>query len=211
MSRVYKMKTIDDGAMVRVHKTAESVSSRDVDANGRARIGAPIIEQGTPADSPAGSVGRMPFHDDVLSGRNPQRFVWDPVNQRPLMAECRVSAMSNVRNDKAQEAISARYRDAGMEIDATHLISCSMGGPGGIENLVPANEVVNREQIRQLEKQLEAAVKADPRRELFVQVYVEYAGGSPVPTGLNYTVSERKDGQMQQVAMSSPTEFYPWH
>jgi hypothetical protein len=51
-------------------------------------------------------------------------------------------------------------------------------------------------------------VAADPRREIFVQVRVEYGGDHDMPSALHYDVLERKGGQMEAMEERS---FYVSH
>lgn len=207
MARTYKMKTLDDGARVRVHQKQPYQGSEIKDGSGRPAVGSPIVERFVSSDSPGGTVPLHPIDPRVLDGTNPHRFLLD-ANNRPVMAEGRVLNMGHMRNDDAQRSVSGPFRDAGGDVDATHLIARSMGGPGGFENLVPASEVTNRQEIRDLEKKLEAMVAADPGREIFVQVRVEYGGDHAMPTALHYNVFERKGGQVEAMEERS---FYVSH
>lgn len=207
MSRTYKMKTLDDGARVRVHQKQPYLGSEIKDRSGGPAVGSPIVERFAYSDAAGGVVPPHPIDSRVLDGTHPHRFLLDAQN-RPVMAEGRVLNMGHMRNDDAQRSVSGGYRDAGADVDATHLIARSMGGPGGFENLVPASELTNRQEIRDLEKKLEAMVAADPHREIFVQVRVEYGGDHDMPSALHYDVFERKDGQLEAMEERS---FYVSH
>ena len=207
MARRFKTKTIDDGAEVRVHQKQPYQGSQILDSKGQPRPGSPLVEVvGGMDEAKLGTP--HPFDPRVLDGSHPQKFQLDTSN-RPVIAEAKVLPMSHIRNDDAQRATSGDMRRAGADSDATHLVARTLGGPGGFENLVPASELTNRVEIRALEKDLENMVAADPKREIFMQVHVEYGGDHAMPTALHYFVFEQKDGKLEQIMPDQ--SFYASH
>lgn len=204
MARRYKMKTLDDGAVVRANPRQPYQGSEIRDASGQPALGSPIVERNVSTDT--GSVPVHPIDPRVLDGTHPHRFMLDPQG-RPLMAEGQILNLPHLRNLDAQASVSGPFRADGAAVDATHLIARSLGGPGGFENLVPAADTMNRKEIAAFEDKVRG-LAADPHRQIFMQVYVKYGGDHSMPTELNFLVFEKKGDQVVQLEAQP---FYPSH
>jgi hypothetical protein len=182
------------------------VGSQMLDASGQPKPGSPVVQtlnKDINFDSPPGTVPRHAIDERVLAGTNPHRFIVDEKG-RPMMAEGQVLYLSNVRNENAQRTVSGPWREEGAKVDATHLIARSLGGPGTFENLVPAPDITNRQHIAEFEDRLRDMVAADPKREIFMQVYVEYGDDkSTMPTELRYVAVERKGDKLEPLEEKS--------
>jgi len=100
----------------------------------------------------------------------------------------------NVRSKSAQARVSKPFRDAGAEVDASHVAARQHGGIPGEENLVPLAEYVNRKQIGELEDFMTDRLKqGDPT---FLVGKANYAGSTRIPQTVTYDVYGLKSDGM---------------
>jgi hypothetical protein len=171
---------------------------------GGPRAGEPLVEKGR-FDYDPDVILNKKFRPEVWSGHNPHLFQIDPEG-RVHMAEAQLMSLDNVRNQGAQRATSGGWDG----IDATHVVSRSLGGPGGPENLVRLPAGVNREEIRAMERTLEDAMKKDPGKQLYMRALAEYTSDRKIPDSITYVVYEKLADGSQRV-FQEPKTFVGLH
>jgi hypothetical protein len=105
-------------------------------------------------------------------------------NCYPLIAEGVVPISAATRNRRAQAATSTCFNvlERNM-IHASHMIPRNLGGSGETYNLMALPRHFNTCQIRDFERQVEAAVTSSDH---YLQVFAGYTGTQRIPTEVVY-------------------------